>query len=138
MMRLPSKSSKLLKERKREGVTFAIQSVVIFGDLNYPGIKWSLEEDGILASANEKIFLYAIEDSLLSQCKDFPTFKNFEYSADGTCKIKECLLDFVLTSEPEMILEAIKLPILGDTVSGHSEMEVFLQNRITLYIIPFC
>ena len=94
-------------------------SVVIFGDFNYPGLNWSLEGDDILGSDNEKIFLDVIEDSFLSQCIYFPSFKRVEYYVDGTSKNKESLLDLVLTSEPERVSEILKRLMLINIESGH-------------------
>ena len=68
---------------------------------------------------NEKLFIDWIDDSFLTQCVNFTTYRRIEINSEGVKREKESLLDLILTSEPERILEISKGPMLGDTESGH-------------------
>ena len=68
---------------------------------------------------NEKLFKDSIEDSFLTQCVNFTTYRRIEINSEGVKREKESLLDLNLTRETERILEISKVPMLGDTESRH-------------------
>ena len=97
------------------------RSMVVFGDFNFPGVTWS-SGSGSGANQDEAYFLQGIEESFLAQCVDFPTYKRVcmkEDSGEKTVRVKESLLDLILTSEQERMLEISRAPPLGDSESGH-------------------
>ena len=94
-------------------------SIIVFGDFNHPDINWTQEGVGTSDVGNEKLFIDSIEDSFLTQCVNFTTYRRIEINSEGVKREKESLFDLILTSEPERILEISKGPMLGDTESGH-------------------
>ena len=63
---------KRARNRVENGV---YSSILVFGDFNHPEIHWT--QEGIRHSdvGNEKIFLDSIDDSFLTQCVNFTTYK---------------------------------------------------------------
>ena len=87
-------------------------SIIVFGDFNHPDINWTQEGVGTSDVGNEKLFIDSIEDSFLTQCVNFTTYRRIEINSEGVKREKESLLDLILTSEPERILEISKGPML--------------------------
>ena len=85
-------------------------SVLIFGDFNYSGINWK-EYVGTRVNLKEADFIEKLEDSFMTQVIDFGTFSSGN------------VLDLLLVSEPERILEIFKRPPLEDITNAHIVLE---------------
>ncbi|RNA01234.1 endonuclease-reverse transcriptase -like protein [Brachionus plicatilis] len=86
-------------------------AVVVCGDFNFLEISWTCD-GGNASGENEMRFLEGLDESFMIQCVDFPTFI---YGKNGDSS----LLDLLLTSEPERVLEVNALPPLGEADKAH-------------------
>ena len=100
-------SLKWVKEKIERKV---FDSIIICGDFSYPGINWR-EYVGTSVDLNELNFIEKLEDSFITQVIDFGTFSSGN------------VLDLVLISEPERILEILKRPPLGDIMTAQIVLE---------------
>lgn len=115
-----------LKEARLVRKNLDCSSILVFGDLNYPHIRYEAVDVGggtatrgytvETGSRSDESFLNALEDNHLTQMVTFPTFSDTDQS------VATNTLDLVLTDEPERIIGLEKDHPLGHTPAGRAHV----------------
>ncbi|RNA33723.1 RNA-directed DNA polymerase from mobile element jockey-like, partial [Brachionus plicatilis] len=103
-------------------------SLVICGDFNYPSIKWSTNSnfpDITPFDLASQVFVENLQDSFLSQVVMKNTFQTSENSSSN-------ILDLVLASNRERVLELEHKPVLGDLLRGHHVL-TFKYSTVSIF-----
>ncbi|CAF1064320.1 unnamed protein product [Brachionus calyciflorus] len=101
--------------------------LIIFGDFNYPAIKWTekMYPEINPFDHHSQIFLNVVYDCFLSQMVENHTFQTSDGETTNT-------LDLILTSYPQRITDLAHKPPLGNSSRGHHILTLkYLASKST-------